>query len=272
MPIFASPSHELGSSNDRHATGFQLPPSAAYSPGTKEVLPSIRTLVDAFRSANRPIVHVIRLYLTDGSNADLPRRAQLAAGNRLVCPGTPGAELFDELNQDPGVKQDAELLLRGEVQEVRAREWLMYKPRWGAFYGTGMADHLRELEANTLEICGCNFPNCPRATIYEASERDFRIVFVPDATSGVYPRGLAELVTGSLWVVHYRDSMSRIEISDSSHGLPSPSDARRQPEEAVAETHSLDPGVMSLEELLVSDGPDRTLRCSMRRSWSAATA
>ncbi len=34
-------------------------------------------------------------------------------------------------------------------------------------------------------------------------------------------------VTGSLWVVHYRDSMSRIEISDSSDGLPSPSDARQ---------------------------------------------
>jgi hypothetical protein len=33
-------------------------------------------------------------------------------------------------------------------------------------------------------------------------------------------------VTGSLWVVHYRDSMSRIEVSDSSDGLPSPSDAR----------------------------------------------
>jgi hypothetical protein len=33
-------------------------------------------------------------------------------------------------------------------------------------------------------------------------------------------------VTGSLWVVHYRDSMSRIEISDFSDGLPSPSDAR----------------------------------------------
>jgi nicotinamidase-related amidase len=42
-------------------------------------------------------------------------------------------------------------------------------------------------------ICGCNFPNCPRTTIYEASERDFNIVFVPDATSGVYARGLDEL-------------------------------------------------------------------------------
>lgn len=70
------------------------------------------------------------------------------------------------------------------------------EPNWRrgiGWYGTGMEEHLRELQANTLVICGCNFPNCPRATIYEASERDFRIVLVPDATSGVYPQGLAEL-------------------------------------------------------------------------------
>jgi len=42
-------------------------------------------------------------------------------------------------------------------------------------------------------VCGCNFPNCPRTTVYEASERDFRVVFVPDATSGVYERGVREL-------------------------------------------------------------------------------
>ncbi len=40
---------------------------------------------------------------------------------------------------------------------------------------------------------GCNFPNCPRASIYEASERDFRLVLVRDAVSGLYERGEREL-------------------------------------------------------------------------------
>ena len=40
---------------------------------------------------------------------------------------------------------------------------------------------------------GCNFPNCPRTTIYEASERDFRIVLANDATSARYDIGLREL-------------------------------------------------------------------------------
>jgi hypothetical protein len=37
-----------------------------------------------------------------------------------------------------------------------------------------------------------NFPNCPRTSIYEASEREFRIVLVSDAVSGLYDRGVDE--------------------------------------------------------------------------------
>lgn len=68
----------------------------------------------------------------------------------------------------------------------------MYKPRWGAFYGTKLVQHLRESGTDTLVFAGCNFPNCPRTSIYEASERDFRIVLVADAISGLYDRGAQE--------------------------------------------------------------------------------
>jgi len=172
---------------------FGLLSSPAHVPGTLDVAARMRMVVEAFRSAHRPIVHMVRLYLPDGSNAELPRRAYLEAGNQLVCPGTLGAELLDELKPDSRTALDGDLLLRGEVQEVGPWEWLMCKPRWGAFYKTGLEQHLRALNVDTVVICGCNFPNCPRTTIYEASERDFRIVFVRDATSGVYARGLDEL-------------------------------------------------------------------------------
>jgi nicotinamidase-related amidase len=72
-------------------------------------------------------------------------------------------------------------------------EWIMYKPRWGAFYNTLLEKHLRDLGVNTVVVCGCNFPNCPRTTIYEASERDFRAVLVKDSTSALYDTGLHEL-------------------------------------------------------------------------------
>lgn len=172
---------------------FALPSSPAHVPGTVEAAEQTRTLVKEFRSAGRPIVHMVRLYLPDGSNAELLRRAYLEAGNQLVCPGTPGAELLDPLKPDPGASLDPDLLLSGRPQQVGPAEWIMYKPRSGAFYATSLEDHLRSLGVDTVVICGCNFPNCPRTTIYEASERDFHIAFVPDATSGVYARGLDEL-------------------------------------------------------------------------------
>jgi nicotinamidase-related amidase len=72
-------------------------------------------------------------------------------------------------------------------------EWIIYKPRWGAFYNTKLERHLQNLDVNTVAVCGCNFPNCPRITIYEASERDYRIVLATDATSALYDRALLEL-------------------------------------------------------------------------------
>ena len=46
---------------------------------------------------------------------------------------------------------------------------------------------------STLVFCGVNFPNCPRTSIYEASERDFRLVLATDAISGLYEQGRSEL-------------------------------------------------------------------------------
>ena len=69
----------------------------------------------------------------------------------------------------------------------------MYKSRWGAFYKTALEKHLHSIDINTVVVCGCNFPNCPRTTIYEASERDFKIVLAKNATSLVYDLGLQEL-------------------------------------------------------------------------------
>jgi len=52
---------------------------------------------------------------------------------------------------------------------------------------------LLALRVTSLAFTGCNFPNCPRTSIYEASERDFRIVLVADAVSGLYEQGRKEL-------------------------------------------------------------------------------
>lgn len=60
----------------------------------------------------------------------------------------------------------------------------------------------------TLVFCGCNFPNCPRTSIYEASERDFRLAVARDAVSGLYERGERELEGIG---VHLLDSAEVVE-------------------------------------------------------------
>ena len=161
--------------------------------GTSQALPQMQGLVEAFRSAHRPIVHVVRLYRTDGENVDLCRRSLVEGGAAILAPASHGAELAPELLPEDCPALDAELLLSGDMQPLGPREAVVYKPRWSAFYATPLEAHLRTLGVSTLVFAGCNFPNCPRASIYDASCRDFRLVLAEDAVSGLYERGRAEL-------------------------------------------------------------------------------
>lgn len=172
---------------------FTLPDAPARIAGTTDVLPNMQRLLDAYRAAELPIVHVVRLYKADGSNVDICRREAVEQGARIAAPDTVGAELVAELRASGYASLQAEALLRGEFQAVGEREWAMYKPRWGAFYATGLESFLRDRGVDTLVFAGCNFPNCPRTSMYEASERDYRVVMAADAMSQVYDKGLQEV-------------------------------------------------------------------------------
>ena len=171
---------------------FTLAAAPARIAGTLEALPAMKIVLDAFRRHGRPIIHAIRLYQADGSNADLCRRALIESGTSIVRPSSKGAEIVEALKPD-GVTLDADTLLAGEAQQLGDHEWALYKPRWSAFYGTKLDALLQQLDVNTLVFVGCNFPNCPRSTIYDASSRDFRLVVAEDAISGLYDKGLQEL-------------------------------------------------------------------------------
>jgi isochorismate hydrolase len=107
-------------------------------------------------------------------------------------------------------------------------EVAIYKPRWGAFYQTPLEEYLREREVSTLVFSGCNFPNCPHTSIYEASERTFGVVLAEDAISGLYDRGKQELRTSCCprnrssrrWLL--RDAALPMEATSRSASRPSP--------------------------------------------------
>lgn len=162
-------------------------------PGTTRAIPQIARLAQEFRETDRPIIHVVRLYAPDGSNADRCRRSKLESGVRLVLIGSPGRALVPEILPSPNLELDDEALMSGKLQTIGRNEWILYKPRWGAFYQTPLEELLRSTSVSTIVLAGINYPNCVRATIYEASERDFRITAVSDATSNFDEFRRAEL-------------------------------------------------------------------------------
>lgn len=162
-------------------------------PGTSAALPNIKRVLDAYRQKRMPIVHIVRIYKKDGSNVDLCRKESVEKGAEMLLEGSSGCELAPRMFQN-NVSLNPGLLLSGKVQEISKHEVVMYKPRWGAFYNTPLESYLKELGVDTLVFAGCNFPNCPRTSIYEASERDFKVVLVEDAISGLYPKGKEELI------------------------------------------------------------------------------
>jgi nicotinamidase-related amidase len=156
------------------------------------VIPKLVALIERWRRMRRPVVHVMRIYQSDGGNVDLCRRSLVRSGTRILAPASKGAEIVPALVPED-LSYRWEELLSGDPMPIADREWVMYKPRWSAFQDTGLGDLLTGLQSTTVVIAGCNFPNCPRSTIYDATARDFRTVLVADATSGSYERGLEEL-------------------------------------------------------------------------------
>jgi nicotinamidase-related amidase len=182
-------------------------------PGTSAALPAIRRLTDAFRRHHRPVVHIVRIYRPDASNADLCRRDKILAGHPMLLEGSSGAQIAPDLFQGSAPTLDSELLLSGGVQEIGPKETIIYKARWGAFYDTPLERHLRDQDVDTLVFSGCNFPNCPRTSMYEASERDFRVVLAEDAVSGLYDRGRSELTNIGVQLLSTDEILEALEES-----------------------------------------------------------
>lgn len=130
----------------------------------------------------------------------------------VAAPYSDGSQLVAPLRADTYDGLDADWLLQGGVQSVGPHEWVMYKPRWGAFYQTRLEAFLREQAIDTLVFTGCNFPNYPRTSMYEASERDFRVVMVADCISGVYDRGVQEMQDIGVTVVNHHDVIRKVEL------------------------------------------------------------
>lgn len=171
---------------------FVLPGAPYEIQGSYLLWPKLRSLFDHARQKKIPIYHIVRIYKEDGSNADLCRRHLLGPGHKMVRAGSPGADILADLFPSP-LSLATDTLLEGGIQRLGEGEAILYKPRWSAFYQTALEEDLRARGITSLAVVGCNYPNCPRATIYDASARDFHLTLLTDAISNFTDKDAEEL-------------------------------------------------------------------------------
>ncbi len=127
------------------------------------VVDSVNRLASACREAGVLVIHTRHVLRPDGSNMGL-----LAAIPKiregLLNEGAESAAFHQTLVLDP-------------------HDILLEKPRFGAFYGTDLELILRARGIDTVIISGISTPVCCDTTAREAQARDFRVLFLSDATA-----------------------------------------------------------------------------------------
>ena len=148
---------------------FVLPGAPACVAGAMRTVPRVREVLDAFRAARRAVFHVIREYRADGSDIERTRLHGFLEKARYVVPGTPGCEIVKVLAPRPG-------------------EYRVVKNRFSGFMNTELDLILRRLKVATLAICGTQYPNCIRATVFDAVSLGYETLVITDATSAQTPQ------------------------------------------------------------------------------------
>ncbi|MEM7178855.1 MAG: isochorismatase family cysteine hydrolase [Pseudomonadota bacterium] len=157
------------------------------------VVPKIAQQVDTWRKTGSLIIHIVRMYYADGSDADMARRWQMEKGQfTMAVPGTWGSQLVPSTT--PGdVTLDYKTLLDLGVQQIGPNEYVIYKPHYNGFDRSSLNDFLKSKDIDSVVFVGMTFPNCVRATQYGATDHHYRVAAVSEAITQVYPGGLVAM-------------------------------------------------------------------------------
>lgn len=179
--------------------------SVAYCSGSIAASLPLAEVVTCYRAAGKPIVHTVRLFHEDGSNAPQPYRKVIEQRGALLAPASSGGELLPGIRPFPTVKLDPEALFSRRLQGLSPTEWAVLKPGFGAFFETRLRLHLERLGVECLVICGFGFVHGVRTTIVEAVDRGFDVILPRNAVAGIHPRGLSECEEMGVAVVDSTD-------------------------------------------------------------------
>ena len=139
-----------------HADGKAFMPDAAHK------APVMNAILDAFREAREPVIHVVRSYRADTWDVERFRVPAFQADRGFTVERTWGQQIIDRLTPEPG-------------------EPVIVKQRFSAFAFTELDLLLRRAGVTKVVVVGVNLPNCPRMTMYDAVGLDYDVVAVADA-------------------------------------------------------------------------------------------
>ena len=151
--------------------GFVDPASPHCIRMAQASIPKIKLVLDASRANGVPVFYIKRIYRPDGSDVELTRWHMWSEGGRAMGPGSrgeKGAEYCEEIAPQEG-------------------DYLIYKPRWSAFFATPLDLILRRIGVRGVILLGTTTPNCIRTTAYDANSLDYEVIVVSDGTSSQTP-------------------------------------------------------------------------------------
>jgi len=150
------------------------------------VLPNVRRLQDAFRDLKLEVIHTrIQSLTRDGRDRSVGHR-------RLGLHAPPGSKEAEFL---PEVKPKGD-------------ELIINKTASGVFNSTNIEYILRNMEIDTLYVCGLYTNECVSTTVRDACDRGFHTTLINDACATVTP----ELHNATISTV--RDRYSRVMTAD----------------------------------------------------------
>jgi nicotinamidase-related amidase len=169
-----------------------------FLPGGRSVVPSIVNVLDAFRNAKLPVIHVITVWQHDGMGMSRFTTSDelMERGLRV---GEPGADPIDELTPRPS-------------------EYIVRKIRYSGFYGTELESLLRGLGAVYMITVGVATNFCVRSTVHDAAFRDFLPVVLRDCTTThteeEHLQTLRDIELGFGWVRDSSDLLKQLSIEN----------------------------------------------------------
>ena len=132
------------------------------TPFARAIVDPIKRLATAFRESGWPVIFSTDAYKEDDFIFTGRMEPESLAG-------TEGAEVTDELEKKEG-------------------DFWLPKPRFSAFFQTGLERYLREREVTLCAVAGLTTPFCVLTTALDAICQDFKSVIVADCSAALSER------------------------------------------------------------------------------------